>query len=174
MIPIRKASRLAVAVIAAALLASCAGTEGGMDDLSRETVEKMIAAGRSFSLNGRDLGGLDLSCLLLDGVDFSYANMERAKMARTSLKGAFLWSARAARADFSGSDLRGAQLGTADLSGADLRGADLRRAKLLGTNLSFGDLRGADLRETNLSGAILTRVVTDDTTKWPEGFPAAK
>jgi uncharacterized protein YjbI with pentapeptide repeats len=143
-------------------------------ELSRETVERMLASGANISLNGRDLRGLDLSGLSLDGVDFSYANLERARLVRASLKGAFLWAVRAARADLSGSDLRRAKLGTTDFSGADLRGADLRGADLLGTNLSLADLRGADLRETTPSGAILTRVIQDTTTRWPEGFKAGR
>jgi uncharacterized protein YjbI with pentapeptide repeats len=143
-------------------------------DLSRETVEQMLASGASIALNGRDLRGLDLSGLSLDGVDFSYANLERAKLLRASLKGAFLWAVRAVRADLSGSDLRRAKLGTADFSGADLHGADLRGADLLGTNLSLADLRGADLRETNPSGAILTRIIQDAGTRWPEGFAAGR
>jgi uncharacterized protein YjbI with pentapeptide repeats len=168
-----KAGRLVRAVVAAALVACGAGAEGAME-LSREAVERMLAGGGSISLNGRDLAGLDLSGLSLDGGDFSYANLERAKLGRASLKGAFLWSARAAGADLTGSDLRRAKLGTADLSGADLRGADLRGADLLGTNLSLADLRGADLRETNPSAAILTRVVHDATTRWPDGFAAGR
>jgi uncharacterized protein YjbI with pentapeptide repeats len=168
-----RAGRLVIAVVAAALAACGVGAEGAMD-LSREEVERMLAGGGRVSLNGRDLAGIDLSGLSLDGADFSYANLERAKLARASLQGALLWSARAAGADFSGSDLRRARLGTADLSGADLRGADLRGADLLGTNLSLADLRGADLRETNPSAAILTRVVQDAATRWPDSFAAGR
>lgn len=167
-----KVGRLVRAVVAAALVACGAGAEGAME-LSREAVERMLAGG-GISLNSRDLAGLDLSGLSLDGVDFSYANLERAKLSRASLKGAFLWSARAAGADLTGSDLRRAKLGTTDLSGADLRGADLRGADLIGTNLSLADLRGTDLRETNPSAAILTRVVHNATTRWPDGFAAGR
>lgn len=162
-----------MAAVAAALVACGAGAEGAME-LSREQVERMLAAGGNISFNGRDLAGLDLSALSLDGIDFSYADLEHARLGRASLKGAVLWSARAAGADLAGSDLRRAKLGTADLSGANFRDADLRGADLLGTNLSLADLRGADLRETNPSAAILTRVVHDATTRWPDGFAAGR
>ncbi len=73
----------------------------------------------------------------------------------------------------------------ADLSGLDLRGADFRRGWLESVSLRDADLRGADFSEavlaradltgalasatrfagTNLGGAIMTRIVVDETTE---------
>lgn len=162
-----------MAILAMVLPACGAGGETRVD-LSRDAVERLLAAGGRVSLNGRDLGGLDLSGLRLDGADLSYATLAGARLSGASLRGALLWAARATGADFSDADLRGAKLGTADLSGANLAGADLRGADLQGTNFGLADLRGADLRESNAAAAILTRSVQNSVTRWPTAFrPAA-
>lgn len=87
--------------------------------------------------------------------------------------------------DLGGFDLFGASLRAADLERADLQDASLVRANLLGASLKEANLVGADLTDANLSGAdltgadltdtVLSGVVTDDGTKWPDGFalPAA-
>src|SRR6266536_1335169 len=51
------------------------------------------------------------------------------------------------------------------LARVDLRRAYLRRANLSGANLSGADLHGAAL-----DGAVLRGIVTDESTRWPEGF----
>jgi hypothetical protein len=62
-----------------------------------------------------------------------------------------------------------------DLREVNLEGLNLTRAifayaNLSGARLAGATLLGADLRGADLTGADLTGVITDDETKWPEGF----
>ncbi|MGV2390399.1 MAG UNVERIFIED_CONTAM: pentapeptide repeat-containing protein [Microcystis novacekii LVE1205-3] len=46
----------------------------------------------------------------------------------------------------------------------------LRQASLLGTNLQQADLSSADLRLANLQNTILTDIIYNAQTQWPDGF----
>jgi hypothetical protein len=93
-----------------------------------------------------DFSGGNLLGVILDGVDWSGANLIQANLRGAELCDVDLSDALLTEAKLGGADLSGAYL-----SNADLRGADLHRASLALVNLSGADLRGANLRKTNLS-----------------------
>ena len=107
---------------------------------------------------------------LVEGGDFSGADLKQAALAqldipRTRLRGANL----------SGSDLRRIDLRWSDLSRANLRGSILDGALFDGANLSGADLRNASLLGAVFEGARLDGVrmrgaFWDDTTVWPKDF----
>jgi uncharacterized protein YjbI with pentapeptide repeats len=116
----------------------------------------------------------------LEGADLAIANLTGARLAMATLTNARLEGATLVE-----SNLNGARLDNAHLSHADLRGATLRRASLQEADLSVADLRGADLegadltdailinanlQGANLHNAILTGIVYDAQTVWPDGF----
>src|SRR6266487_2790964 len=82
-----------------------------------------------------------------------------------SLRNASLRGVQGRNARLRGAVLKQADLTNALLDGADLQAADLQRANLTGANLSGADLHGAAL-----DGAVLRGIVTDESTRWPEGF----
>jgi uncharacterized protein YjbI with pentapeptide repeats len=90
------------------------------------------------SLEGRDLGAIDLAGADLRGLS----------LARCLLRGA-----RLSGADLTGARLAGAQLAGADLTGAILVEADLSRADLKRATLAGATLDRAELGEVNLSSA---------------------
>ncbi|MEI6559367.1 MAG: pentapeptide repeat-containing protein [Rhodospirillaceae bacterium] len=87
--------------------------------------------GRRGDLSFRNLAGLALKKLRLNGIKFTGANLSRVNFSDSDLTGA----------DLFGADLEGADLTSANLTGADFRGANLHRA-----TLSHCVLRGADFR----------------------------
>ena len=107
---------------------------------------------------------------LVEGGDFTGANLKRAALAeldipRTRLRGANL----------SGADLRKIDLRWSDLSSANLKGAALDGALFDGANLTGADLRNATLlgsvfEGARLGGVRLRGAVWDETTVWPKGF----
>jgi hypothetical protein len=103
--------------------------------------------------------------LLLARVDLRRAYLRRANLERANLRNASLRGVQGRSARLRGAVLKQADLTKALLEGADLQGADLQRADLTGANLSGADLHGAAL-----DGAVLRGIVTDESTRWPEGF----
>lgn len=107
---------------------------------------------------------------LVEGGDFSGANLKRATLSqldipRTRLRGANL----------SGADLRRIDLRWSDLSRANLKDSVLDGALFDGANLTGADLRNASLLGSVFEGARLDGVrmrgaVWDDTTVWPQDF----
>jgi uncharacterized protein YjbI with pentapeptide repeats len=88
------------------------------------------------------------SIVILDGADFSHAN----------LRDAYLDSASLSRANFSQADFRQAWLQEADLTYANLEGADIRGSRLRGADLSR-----ARLSNINMSGiSILGKAIMSD------------
>src|SRR5205823_3069759 len=85
------------------------------------------------------------SRVLLDDVNFRFANLNRAGLCGASLSGADLSYADLSGADLSYTDLSYTDLTEADLNGANLNKAYLRRAVLIDANLVGADLSGADL-----------------------------
>jgi hypothetical protein len=116
------------------------------------------------SILGRRKPGGDEE-LLLSRVDLRRAYLRRANLERANIRNASLRGVQGRAARLCGAVLKQSDLTNALLDGADLREADLQRA-----NLSGADLRGADLRGAALDGAVLDGVLTDDSTRWPEGF----
>jgi len=102
---------------------------------------------------------------LLEGVDWSGANLPRANLQLTylhdvNLRGVDLQGAHLHGTGFRYADLRGAKLQGAKLAEADLRFAKLQGANLSGTHLCdkawevpWANLQHANLQGANLSGA---------------------
>ncbi len=114
---------------------------------------------------GRRQVGDDDDALLLARVDLRRAYLRRANFERANLRNSSLRGMMGRDARMRGANLKQSDLTKATLQGADLRGADLQR-----TDLSAADLRGTDLRGATLEGAILRGIVSDGSTRWPEGF----
>jgi len=117
------------------------------------------------SILGRREAGDGDDELLLARVDLRRAYLRRAGLERANLRNSSLRGVQGRKARLRGAVLKQSDLTKAFLDGADLRGAELQRADLTGANLSGADLRGAAL-----DGAILQGVVTDERTRWPDGF----
>lgn len=86
------------------------------------------------------------------GVDFSFADLRKARLRGASLDGlvavgATLW----------GADLDNADIGLADLRKADLRCTSLKDTCLAETDLSGADMRGAYFSDTIIEQSILDR-----------------
>jgi uncharacterized protein YjbI with pentapeptide repeats len=115
---------------------------------------------------------------LLDGRDFSDADLTRAQLrdvslGRSRLVGAKLVGADAYSARFVSSDLTGGDLTGANLRDVDFTRAVLRDAKLVATDLRRArlfraDLRGADLTGANLEGADFSNALLDGA-RWTDG-----
>lgn len=118
------------------------------------------------------------------GADFSRSFLD-AQMVRTTLDNAKLVDAKGVtsqnwtrvslvgadmtRAQFQGTSFFGATLDNAILTDANLQRADFRGATLFGANLGGADLRGANLTEAVFTRARILGVLTDSTTKCPNG-----
>jgi Pentapeptide repeats (8 copies) len=108
--------------------------------------------------------------LLLARVDLRRAYLRRANLEHANLRNASLRGVQGRNARLRGAVLKQADLTKALLDGADLQAADLQRANLTGANLTGANLSGADLHGAALDGAVLRGIVTDESTRWPEGF----
>jgi uncharacterized protein YjbI with pentapeptide repeats len=119
---------------------------------AEELLERYAAGERDFSgigieasdellgahLTGINLSGSILAEMILDGVDFSDANLRNTHFGQTDLNGVNLQ-----RSDLSG----------ATLTFGSLDGADLTDARLIGTNLKYTDMRNVNFTRSNLTGA---------------------
>lgn len=94
----------------------------------------------------------------LNGVDFSQANLQGAKLMGLNLGDSMLKAANLNEAKLDYGNLSRAQLQNASLVGANLRGANLRHADLRGANLENADLSYADVTDANFEGANLKGV----------------
>ncbi|MBM4366936.1 MAG: pentapeptide repeat-containing protein, partial [Deltaproteobacteria bacterium] len=99
--------------------------------------------------------GVDLQAAVLDGSALGHADFIDANLVGASLVGVVATGAVFTRANLEG----------ANLTGAQLVGADLSRS-----NLVAAQLCGADLAGARLDNAMIERVSSCDTTRWPEGF----
>ena len=88
---------------------------------------------------GSNLSGAKMNGLIGVAADFSYANLQNAKLIRAHLNQAILI----------GCDLSGA-----DLSGSNMEGADLRGAIMVGANTMMMRTRGADMRDVMMAPPI--------------------
>jgi hypothetical protein len=107
----------------------------GMGDELREIL------GRTASLQGANLRGLDLCGAMLSGKDLRAADMYFTKLRDV---------------DLSYADLRGANLGCADLTGANLGGANLFFANLQTARLDRANIVAADLPHFQIPDGDLT------------------
>jgi hypothetical protein len=153
-------------------------TSGNYDDYCMPARIKIDMSNEDF--RNADLSGLDLSVPVMNGCDFSGANLAGAKMGY------------ACGSLFRGADLRGVRienppaenhvsipnLDHADFCGANLSGANInkpRGALFQGANLENAtlchDVSDADFTGANLSGIILEEGITCGKFKMPRGFP---
>lgn len=140
--------------------------------------------GRRGDLSFRNLAGLALKKLRLNGCKFTGANLSGVNFTESDLTGADLFGADLECADLTstnltGADFRGANLHKAILSHCILRGADFRVGRIQGggdgatrlteaklnnavlceANLTGCDMSGSDLAEADFKGADLSRAV---------------
>ena len=99
--------------------------------------------------------------LVLDGYDFSYANLCQATLCGLHLKRANFHQAILAKADLSGTHLEGANFCRTDLyetnlESAHLTGANLQAALMVNTNLKKADLRRCKVYGLSAWDLILT------------------
>ncbi|WP_456324235.1 DUF2169 domain-containing protein [Desulfonauticus submarinus] len=130
------------------------------EKLTREKVIELYNKGES--LAGKDISGLDLSRLHLDGADFSSSLLEGTIFKESSLNNANFSKAIASNTDFSNASLENANLekgifDNAKFINANLRGACLReifaeKADFEGADISKADLQGISFIETKLKG----------------------
>lgn len=104
-----------------------------------------------------DLRGADLSNVKADDaywarVDFTDADLYRARLKDASLRNAILVRAQFRETFFEGAVLAGADCEGANFKLADLSGADLSKANLRKTRFEESDLRNVDFTGATLSG----------------------
>lgn len=105
----------------------------------RQSPSDIFAMLESHSLWLRqDLRGfrINLSLCNLTGMDFSHADLRRARLVGASFKHGSLAGAILQEADLFGADLDNANLTMADLAGAILRGARLVGAEMPGARIA--------------------------------------
>ena len=119
-------------------------------------------------------GGVMLNGACLADAQLAHADLRRAFLLESNLRGADLsWAclegAILRKTNLHGSNLRHARIDGADLFSADLSGADLRGASLACTFLKRANLRGADLSTAQgLTERQLVEAVGDCDTRLPE------
>jgi uncharacterized protein YjbI with pentapeptide repeats len=104
-----------------------------------------------------------LSGALLEGANFTNANLCHANLEGANLSNAELWRANLQNADLGGAILFKANMTEIDLRQANLHRCNLRGANLYAANLSEAlldeaDVRYADLRRANLTSANVTEI----------------
>lgn len=150
-----------------------------MKQLSKNEVQEILKG-------DKNLAGCDLTGLELWQFDFTSANLQGARLESAEpyvddekwynqyalgfRKGPVMPKANLANAHMRRANLRKANLREANLTNADLRGADLSKAFLRFADLTQANLCGAKLAGADLSRAILTGVIFDDETIWPDTF----
>ncbi len=142
-------------------------------DLSGVNLSGYNLSGANLSgavLRDADLSGANLSRANLTGARLIYARLTDASLRDATLNDAVLTDADLPDADLAYANLTGAILTDADLTGANLINARFRGANLTGANLSRAKLSGANLTGANLTGANLKDVVTNENTRFPDGF----
>ena len=128
------------------------------------------------NLTGYDLSGSNLFKANLVSVGLGSANLTGANLGGANLRWASLRMANLTGAILNGATLSGADLSGANLSRANLGWAMIRETKGSKGTLLFTDLSGADLSGADLSGAMLTDIIWDKRTIWPNNsaFQGAK
>ncbi|MFM9863239.1 MAG: pentapeptide repeat-containing protein [Micropepsaceae bacterium] len=93
--------------------------------------------------------------VVLTGVDWAFADLQGAILARADLRHARLMGADLRNANLSGALLNAADLTDCDLRGATLDGAQFARANLARANLSGASMKGANFAWANLTHAVV-------------------
>jgi uncharacterized protein YjbI with pentapeptide repeats len=130
-----------------------------------EAFRRLVAAGNT-RWRDADVRSLNLTGVVMPGVDLQYIAFVRTKLARARLDGARLCNSNLELADLSEAqlsqaDLREARLMLANLKGAALRGANLSASFFVQVKAEAADFTAADLADanclmTNFAGAKLT------------------
>lgn len=120
-----------------------------MTSLQKQGFHEMFLEGREAptQFDGVDFTAANLQDARLRGADLRNAHVLGARFTCASLNGANLERIEAAGALFDGADLRGATLTWTILPGASFRNANLSHARLADIQWEKADLRDADLRE---------------------------
>ena len=101
------------------------------------------------------VAGATFFCSLLTDVSWVAADLTRAQLSTTGLRGADLRHADLVGAELADADLENANLHEADLTGANLSGANLAGTDLTGANLTGANLRAVSLETALVAGANL-------------------
>ena len=117
---------------------------------------------KGVNLKYANLIDVDLRGVYLEDANLKYANLIDANLRGSNLKGVNLKYANLIDVDLRGANLKGVNLKYANLSNANLTGVNLIDANLSYANLSYTDLIDADLTGVNLIGANLTRANLTD------------
>ena len=130
--------------------------------LNRKQVQEMIR--RKESLVEADLRGCDLSGVIFDGTDLSFAKFAEANLARCSFKGCNLEGASFFGASLKDALLEECQLEDADLDYAWLDGVSLRGSKVRKAIFPLKKVPLEEIRESVRSGKRLRMdpVTVDD------------
>lgn|GEM_PF-4239469 len=112
----------------------------------------------NLNLSGVLLTGINLRKATMRGAIFSGANLRAVCMVNADLTGSEF-----ANSNLEGADFTGANLTFANFTGANLSQANLSQANLTRTNFSNADLNDCDVEENNLKVAILNH------TRLPDG-----
>lgn len=161
-------ARTVVASVTKGIVADLPFDDSEPATLTRETVARCFGC----DLRNRDLRGIDLHGIALNGADLRNADLRGVDLSGAKLFGVDLRNAKLDGADLrgaavSGCDLRGATLTNANLDGLKLTGTSVRGVTLggnrlrslvdgcMGCDLRGLDLHGQDLHEIKLSGADL-------------------
>lgn len=93
--------------------------------------------------------------VVLTGIDWTFADLQGATLARADLRHARLIGADLRNANLAGALLNGADLTDCDLRGANLDGAQFARAQLARANMSGASLKDANFAWANMTHAIV-------------------
>jgi len=154
---------------------------------AEELLRRYAAGERNFSglsddidlsgvvLTGVNLSEANLNCVGMSGANLSEANLRKSDLSDIDLTGANLNGANLCEANLncaylSTAKFKAADLSDANLENADLTGADLSQANLCNANLNSAHLESADLRGADLRGADLESIRYDESTQFPEEF----
>jgi uncharacterized protein YjbI with pentapeptide repeats len=121
---------------------------------------------------GANLQGADFSYSMLNGIDFTNANLSGAKLEGALVTEATLDDANLTNADLLNADLSFSSMVRTNLAGAEMAGAVFNSVNLTAANLTRADLAGvafggSNLTLANLTGARVTTIPSPGTT-WPD------
>jgi uncharacterized protein YjbI with pentapeptide repeats/beta-lactamase regulating signal transducer with metallopeptidase domain len=97
--------------------------------------------------NGCDFAGVDWSGRDMRGVNYTGADLSRARLVGTNFSGGNFTGADFSKADLRNASFRGANLQGCDFTGADLTGVDFRGARISGSQFTRAQLMSTQLRE---------------------------
>lgn len=121
----------------------------------RECNKRLLMLGGSV-LDGADLRGTDFTYTDLRGSSFNKANMEKAKLIRSSLASSQLQDSNMTKVEAYRSDFSDANAENARFDNAEMQRANFQNAKLVNTNFTKAELGRADFEGAMLTGTKFT------------------